>query len=156
MVLSGALLKQIGPQFAKSDEGKAKLKNIDSVLDKHGIDADVRQAALDTLAAMKEAKGKPGANTTATKDLARYVKDRNGFLAEMMAVLGTTKADHAVAQLKAGRLTAVAIDGDAAKGTIVIGKAGKEKSEPIEFRKETGGWKLHMDPDRKKATPPKS
>jgi len=148
MVVTGAFVKQIGGQFAKTDEDKAKVLKISLILDKHGITPEIIQ---DALAAAKDLKGKESADVLPVlRKLVQPIKDRPAFVAEVMALTDKGKDGTPFDELKSSKLKDLTITGDVAKGTVTHTTEGKEKTDPIEFRREGGGWRIHIDLNKKK------
>jgi hypothetical protein len=144
-----ALMPLMAKGFAKlagEDKEKeilAKLKPLEDVMTRHGL----TEAVLNK---MKEEKKEPGKDPEAIrrglKKLVSPIKDRSAFIAEMVAAMkkiDEKKADTAPlprdAQLKDLKIT-----GDKAKANVVSMRDGKEKSDPIEFRRINGSWKIEL------------
>jgi hypothetical protein len=147
MLILGAYGTQLGPAVAKTDEDKAKIKKIDAVLTRYGVTPEMAKHAI-VLA--KEMNGKqPSESLPPLRKLLEPVKDRAGLVADMM-VLTDDKGGDPFDDLKTAKLQEVKVDGDVARGSVLVTKDGAEKTEPIVFRKEHGGWKIHIDMDKKK------
>ncbi len=127
----------------KEKEMLEKIKPLTDVLAKHGL----TDAVLKKMEKQGD-KGEKGeeAIRKGLKRLVGPIKDRCAFIAEMITVL--KKADGK--GLKDGPLPKDAelkdlkVDGDHAKGTVVSTVSGKEKRDPIEFRKIGGSWKIDL------------
>lgn len=147
MVIIGSFSTQVGAAFAKTDEDKEKIKKIDDVLTRYGV---TQEMAKNAIALAKEMKGKqPFEALPPLRKLLEPVKDRAGLIADMM-VLTDKKGGKPFDEFKTAKLQDVKVDGDVARGSVLVTKDGAEKTEPIEFRKEGGGWKIHMDMNKKK------
>lgn len=150
MVVMGSMVKQFGPKFAKTDEDKAKIQKIETLLEKHGVTAEIAKKAVDLGFG---AKGKePSELMPAIRKLGESVKDRAGLIVGMLALSDQDKkmTGNPFDDLKTAQLKDVRIDGNTAKGMITTTKDGTEKTEPIEFRKEKDSWKIHIDLNKKK------
>jgi hypothetical protein len=148
MVIMGSFVKEIGAKFAKTDEDKEKVKKIETVLDKHGVTPEMTQEAM-TLA--KEMQGKdPAEVLPVMRKLIKPLKDRVGLVSEMMSLTDQEKKGSPFEELKTAQLKDVKVDGNTAKGKLTMIKDGTEKTDPIEFRKEGAGWKIHIDMSKKK------
>jgi hypothetical protein len=146
MVLMPMMVKGFA-KFAPEDKQKellAKLKPLEDVMTKHGL----TEEALNKMKGEKPAGKGPEAMKQALKQLVAPVKDRCAFIAEMVAAFKKVdgKAKEGPIDIK-GELKDVMIDGDKAKGVIVGTKDGKEKRDPIEFRKIAGSWKIDLPMD---------
>jgi hypothetical protein len=134
------------------EEGKKAGQAIKTVFDKHGLTEGV----------LKKLEGEANPMEDPAKAIAALVKpikDRDAFLGDMMKALnslGQGKASDDMPFTKDAKLSDVKIDGDKATGKVAFKtKKGDEKSEDIEFKKEGGGWKIHIDVETmmKKAGP---
>jgi hypothetical protein len=143
LIMTGSMIKA----FAGLDpSGKAAemVKPIDKVFSKHGLTDEA-------LKKIKSAKDPKQAGKT-MRAAAELVKSRADFCSDLIAALD--KANPKGAQPFAeGTLKDVKIDGDKAKATIVMKAGEKERTEPIEFAKVGGGWKLVMPEPKVPATP---
>ncbi len=138
---------------------KAMLEPITKVYTKHGLTEDVLKklegADINLLAPNK---GKPDWKKLkpALVKAAKQVKDQPAFLGEwMQAMKKLLKAfgqggDAALFDVfpKDARLEDVKIEGDIAKGFIVGKKRGRERREPIEFKKDQRGWLIELPLDQ--------
>ncbi len=150
MVIMGSFAKVYGAKFAKTDEQKANIQQIEKILDKHGVSADMAKEAVELGLATKsksQAEVLP-----AMRKLGASIKDEAGLVAAMMTLAEKDKKakGNPFDDLKTAKLKGVKIEGDNAKGTIIVTKDGTEKSEPMEFRKEGAGWKIKLDLNTKK------
>lgn len=135
MVMVGAMIKGFGEMEGADEKGKKAAATVSKVFEKHGLTEDM----------MKEKEGEepPENPEDAKAEMLKMVKDRAGFAADMLAAMAESEGE---AMLTAdAKLTDVKIDGDKATGKISMTKDGEEDSKPIEFRKEGGGWKIHID-----------
>jgi hypothetical protein len=137
----------------KQAEEMAKLKPLDDVLAKHGLTEEVLKKMEQEAKAKGTDKKDPDAMKKALQTLIAPIKDRRAFVGEMMPALqkatGMSKEDNkafAEAQLKD-----VKVEGDKARGVLVLKKGDKEQREPIEFRREGGGWRVEMPEPKGKA-----
>jgi hypothetical protein len=148
MVMMPLMLKgfvKLAPED-KQKEILAKLKPLEDVMTRHGL----TEEALAKMPKDEKLGGKgPDALKQALKKLVAPVKDRSAFVADMIAAM--KKLDPK--QAKQGPLPVdaelkdVKIDGDTAKGELVIKKDGQEKRDPISFRRIDGSWKIDLPLD---------
>ncbi len=142
MVFMGGMIKMMsgmaalgGPQA--SEQAKQQFAELNAVLERHGVTEDALKDAV------KKAQGPP--NPEAVKAAGDIVDDKRVFIAEMIGAMdkigqgGPTFAEKFSEEF-VGDLKDVTIDGDQAKATLVT--AAKE--QPIEFRQNAHGWKLHI------------
>ncbi len=91
------------------------------------------------------------ANGPSAKDLlemARPVRDKVAFIAEMLALLEETSADDiGPPGLASGKLEGLKIAGDTATAIQVSRQDGEEQRESIEFRRINGRWFVHLPPE---------
>jgi hypothetical protein len=116
-------------------EGAEDAKKVKEVLDKHGL----------TEESLKKADPTAADPIAGMKSLVEPVKDKPAFVADMMAVMKSTKdfKDRSPLQ-KGATLKDVKIDGDSAKGTIETDVEGKKESSPIDFKKVDGKWLIDL------------
>lgn len=140
MVFTGMFATSMSKFDKKAAE---KMKPVQDVMNKHGLTEDFLKKAQ---------KDKPKGNTPedlmkAMLKLTEPIKDKAAFFVEMTKAMDAAsdkkkqKDDHMIADAE---LKDVKIDGDKAKGKMVGKKGGEEKEQPIEFVKESGGWKIHI------------
>src|SRR5262249_39140527 len=132
-----ARAKLAGP---KEKDILAKLKPLDDVLARHGLDA----AVLNNLLAAQADTDPKDALKLSVNRLLAPIKDRCAFIADMFNAL--KKVDEAKARrgpINAdAELRDVKIKEDRAAGVIVTKVDGKEQREPIAFRRLQGSWKI--------------
>jgi hypothetical protein len=151
LVVNTLLAKQLGSKVGFGKEyDKDTLEQVDKVLADHGI-TDEKAKAVMALAVQAKKDKEYESFKAVLKKAVEPVKDRCAFVADMMGVFANTEKEDHLEGLKAGKLEGLKVAGDSAAGTVVETRAGKEGRSPLEFRKEGGGWKLHLVPPAKKA-----
>jgi hypothetical protein len=148
-VVGMAFMKPFIQAFAdKDDTGKAKeaVAQIDALLTKHGLTREVL-AKLD-LRPWQDRKGDPAALRKAAAGIAGLVRKKGAFLgdaAALMQKLGKGADKGGLFDAFGGdvQLEDVKIAGDTARGIAVANK-NREKSQPLAFKKEGGGWKIEL------------
>ncbi len=137
LVISATFMKAFGEM--DKTKGKERFKPVDDALKKHGVtDEMLKSKDINPI--------NPDANAQRQMiaKLAEPIKDKAAFIGDMMRALKqVSDSKNSMTPLE-GELKDVKVDGDTAKGTYVSKKGGKEKSEPIEFRKVDGGWKIEL------------
>jgi hypothetical protein len=151
MVVLGAGAQKAGAVLDKTAEDKARTKMIGEVLSRHGVTPELI-GAVDTWARNLKDEN-PAEGLVTLRKLLAPMKDRVGFVGDMMTLLSQGKAVKPFEDLKTGQLRNVTVDGGKAKGALTLKKDGKEISEVLEFRNEGGGWKIHMESKKKKPAP---
>ena len=128
-------------KFAKEDDVGKKL---DKVLEKHGLTEEIFKK-------LEEKKEKIDLNDpvqakAAFLQLAKLVKDRDGFILDIAAIADKKNKAGAFEDLVGSNPTLkdVKIAGDVAKGVLVGTKDGAEVRKPLEFRREDGSWKIDV------------
>jgi hypothetical protein len=141
-------LGQFAKGFAgldKTGKGNEQIKKIDAVLKKHGLTDEVLKkppkdkVPKDTFPKDKPDPKDPKQMKQMFKLIAGLIKDRDGFIADMLDVMNETKLIEGKPQLEDVKIT-----GNTAKGVLVTKKGGKEQREPITFKKVGGGWKVEL------------
>jgi hypothetical protein len=136
LVMGGMLMK--GFAALDKDKGKESAKQIEDVLTKHGL----TEEHLKKMDQEPPAKGSdPKDDMKVLAKLIEPIKDKTAFIAEMMTVMKKV-ADKDTLVSFGNELKDLKIDGDTARGTFLMKQGGKEKQEPIEFRKGSNGWKI--------------
>ncbi len=149
LLVRGISLKRFMEEFAAKDrQGKLKepLKILDALFERHGLTKE-KLEKLDLKSVLK-GKGDKKDLQKGFAMLAASVKDRCGFLGDFFKALkklpGKQDApgfvpvgDVALKDLK--------VEGNSASGSIVAMKDGKEKRDPIRFRKIGEGWKIELE-----------
>jgi hypothetical protein len=133
LVFVGSFAAGMGEMPGGSAEAKESSKKIADVLKKHGVGED----ALKTKP--KVEKQDPEA---AMKELAALVKDKPGFIADMLAALPQKGGEGFDVTFK--DLKNLKVEGDTATGTVTQVSNGKDKESPIKFVKKGGVWKIDM------------
>jgi len=151
MAMTGAMMEQLAGLGGAFGDGEAtkeieqRLAPIREVLDKHNVDTEAIQAKLKGQgagAAFKDAKQ--------LKVFASSVKDRTGFVADMMGAMKKLSDGKMDAPLNQdAKLIDVTQDGDAASGFVEMTKNGQLRKEPIQFQKIDGGWLIQLPMDAK-------
>jgi hypothetical protein len=143
LVFAGMVMKAA----ANLDKDADLIRKIDATFAKHGL----TMAVLDKIKPERPIKGFGKELTAAAKKFARPIKDKGGFVQDMVTVLKMANP------FGTATLEAVKIDGDKATGTIVVKQGKKERREPIVFKKIDGGWRIEMPeggPKKKDRPPP--
>jgi len=119
---------------------EAKKPLIYEILDKHHVDLTKAQLTK------KELLSDQLPNMTAVIE---DVKNKDEFLADLLAAMEeySPKFKDEMEPLAKATLTDVKEDGDMARGTIITKKDGKEKREPVRFRKINGTWLVELSMD---------
>ena len=154
MMFVSLMMKGFTEQFGK-DEDKAKLKELNEILSKHGITEEFIKSLPKPEITPKDKKPDREELTKAMRKLLTPVKDRSAFIADMIGFLDRTSKKSGGGfneQIGANpMLKDVKIEGDTAKGVIVATRDGKEVRTPVEFKREGGGWKIDLPmPEAKK------
>jgi hypothetical protein len=151
LVVMTVMMKGVGGLAALGGEEAAKemkdqMEKTDAVLKKHGItEESVGKVDMKTLAAGGRDKVKETMN-----DLLKPVKDRDALIADILNAMmeGKDEKENPFKKIGDSKLSDVKIDGDSAKGTIVSTVDGEETKNPIEFKKGSDGWRIHLDMKR--------
>lgn len=83
------------------------------------------------------------------------IKDKAAFVVDTVALINKTQGQQM--SYDRGKLTDVKIEGDTATAVRVINRGGKERREPVAFRKIDGRWYVHRPNIRqhpRRRTPP--
>lgn len=140
MAFAGMMMQ--GFASAGGADGEKDAKNIQAVLDKHGLTEEVMKKNMEG--------DQPASQDEAMKKLLEPVKDRDAFVADIMAALDNLKGNKKQTPMdKDATLKDLKVEEDSATATIEFEKEGKKVSEPVSFKKIDGGWRLHMDMDKK-------
>ncbi len=160
LVFMGVMFKGFAAA-EKTDKAKESVKAIDATFKKYGLTKDaLAKVKLDKFDKI-DLDVPPKQKAVSYRKYATTVKDadRAAFVADMLKVI--EKEDKKMPKGK-GALKDLKIEGDTARGTLVVKlDDGTESSEPITFKKVGGGWLMDVPldgPPRKKApapTPPK-
>ncbi len=141
----GALQQQAA---ARSDEKlRTQFKAILDVLNKYGLTDEVGKKIKLNPASQDEA-------VKLQKEIQGLIKDPAAFDVDLMTAYSKTEPfNRKPPDMPMPQLTDVKIDGDKARGTIVVKVQGQELRQPAEFAKVGGGWKLAPAPQP--APPPR-
>jgi hypothetical protein len=145
---AGLAFNALGQQAAARNDEKLRkqFKQILEALDKHGLTDEVTKK-IKPPADAKEAE-KVG------RDVQGLIKDPAAFYVDLMTAYSKTEPfNRKPPETPEAKLTDVKVDGDKAKGTVVIKAGGQEAKQPAEFVKVGGGWKFAPAPQP--APPPK-
>lgn len=137
----------MGGDAAKA-EAEKKFAPLDEVLSKHGVSA----ADLEKQSENIDVKADP---KSAMKQIAALVKDKPGFMADMMKAaesLDTDGKGGGPAEEFMANLSDVKIDGDKATGMISKPDTPNQK-KPMHFKKVDGGWLIDMAAEFDEAGP---
>jgi hypothetical protein len=147
--MCGVMVLGAGLMAAFGGDETADLK---AVLEKHGV--PIEAPRFDLNVANAAAAGAPPA---ADEPQEMPIKDKAGFIAEVIAVMekkgGGEGMDKGPIEWINATLRDLAIDGDKATALVVKMADGAEETEPIEFRRGPGGWLIHMPMDNLGAPP---
>jgi hypothetical protein len=144
LVMLGMVIKA-DAALDKSGKAAELVKPVDEIFKKHGL---TKQAAPQT-------RNRPdaAAQLQAKRQLAKLVKDRSAFCADLLAALQKADAKAGSPLFADAEWDEVKIDGDKATGTMLVGK--KKEKRPIDFAKAGGGWLLVLpNPKSEAAKPP--
>lgn len=133
LVFVGGFAAAFGDMPGGPPDAKESSKKITDVMKKHGVGED---------ALKNKPKGDNKDPEAAMKELAALVKDKPGFIADMLAALpkkGSEGFDITFKDLKN-----LKVEGDTATGTVTQVSNGKDKEEPIKFVKKGGVWKIDL------------
>lgn len=133
LVFVGSFAAGMGEMPGGSADAKESSKKIADVLKKHGVGED---------ALKNKPKGDNKDPEAAMKELAALVKDKPGFIADMLAALPQKGSDGF--EMKFGTLKNLKVEGDTATGTVTQVSNGKDKEGPIKFVKKGGAWKIDL------------
>jgi hypothetical protein len=124
---------------ADADQGRAparfkeKLKPIIKVLQKHGLTEKATKKIMRESFSTDRDK--------AMRALAGLIKDPAAFAAEFMPAMEKFAGPPPSKEKPTARLTDIKIDGDRAKGTLVVSD-GFSRKQPIQFARVSGGWRI--------------
>lgn len=119
---------------------EAKQPEIEALLAKHGLNVN---------------EGPPGGSgadqATAVRAFGKQIKDKPAFIAELIEWLDKNDddadGDSVFSAMGDGDLGDVKINGDAATAVLTFVENGRTETQPMEFKKENGGWLLHATED---------
>jgi hypothetical protein len=124
---------------------KDKIKPIVKLMEKHGL----------TEAATKKIMRDAGRDRVkATRALSGVVKDPETFAVRFMAAMEKFSGEKPGKDQPKARLTNVKIDGDRARGTVVVAVDDTTHKESIAFTRVGGGWRIVL-PEPKEPEKPK-
>jgi hypothetical protein len=145
---AGLAFTALGQQVAARNDEKLRkqFKAILDALDKHGLTDEVTK------------KIKPPADAKEAEKVQREVqgliKDPAALAVDLMTAYSKTEPfNRKPPDMPEPKLTDVKIDGDKARGTVVVKVMGQEAKTPADFVKVGGGWKFAPAPQP--APPPK-
>lgn len=150
LVFAALFIKGLTEAFGKDDKtGKSKevVESIDKLLAKHGLTKE-KVDALEKQKDQSGKKGDPKEMEAAMLKLAGLIKDRPGFLEDFMKVVKKMPGKQEgspFSELAGAELKDLKVEGNTATGTVVSMKGGKEKRDPVRFKKEGDGWKIELD-----------
>jgi hypothetical protein len=150
-LLAGGMVVMVGflkafADFDKTGKIQEQIKVLEGVLQKHGLTAD----AIKQLGKVPPDIG--GKDREAALKVMRMiltpVKDRTAFLVDFFNTAKKLDSGRGLIRdlplTTNTRLEDVKIAGDRATGVVVSTKQGKEKRDPLEFRKVGGSWKIDL------------
>ncbi|MCC6420904.1 MAG: hypothetical protein IT429_21935 [Gemmataceae bacterium] len=148
MAAGSLFIKGFIDAFAEKDQtGKLKeiAKAIDDLLKKHSVTQETL-GGLDFKELMQNAKADPDKMKKELAKVGAKIKNPCGFLTDFGAAAKKLPGKQGSPLESAANATLKDLDikGDKATAKIVTMKDGKEKVEPIEFRKIDGGWKIEI------------
>jgi hypothetical protein len=128
-------------EFDKTGKTKEKMAPLTKILDKHGL-------TTETLDKMKKEAPKPSKDpkemAKAFRALAAPVKNKAGFISEVLEFLDKASTKKQQNPLENATLKDVKVDGDRATATVVTKKGDEKTEEKITFVKTGGSWKMDM------------
>jgi hypothetical protein len=126
---------------------RTQFKPILDALNKHGLTDEVGKKVKLNPSDRAEAE-------QAQRELQGLIKEPAALAADLMTAYSKTEPfNRKPAEVPTPQLTDVKIDGDKARGTIVVKVQGRELKQPAEFVKVGGSWKLAPQPQP--APPPR-
>jgi len=133
---------------ARNDEKlRTQLKPILDALTKNGLTDEVGKKVKLNPASPQEAE-------KVQKEVQGLIKDPAAFAVDLMTAYSRTEPfNRKPPDMPTPQLTDVKVDGDKARGTIVVKVQGQELKQPAEFAKVGGSWKLAPQPQP--APPPR-
>lgn len=133
---------------ARADEKlRTQYKPILDTLDKHGLTDEVGKKVN-----LKPASPQEGEKVQ--RELLGLIKDPAAFAVDMMTAYSKTEPfNRKPPDMPTPELTDVKVDGDKARGTVLVKAQGREFRQPIAFVKVGGSWKLAPQPQP--APPPR-
>ncbi len=156
LVVAGGMIiafSQMGQQMG--DEGEAEpdnsaMEKFQNILKDHGIDEKTMQQPPPNAENMSQ--------NEVIMAMGEKIEDRPGFIAEVMQLMTeiSEKEDGSVSNNMAlsadATLGDLEVDDDTASGTLTYPMNGEEKTEPIEFKKIDGQWRIEL-PDQQASGP---
>jgi hypothetical protein len=147
--LSDWLLDDIAERVNNNDAPKkAAFNRRRESLERNGVTAHLTKdvlAFLEAFEAKRKRDPKHGLDLPAVRNLIRPVMNRTDLIGEIFGM--ANGAGESFAELKTARIKEVTIRGDKAKGKATIEYDGAVHLVPIEFRRESGCWRIHVDFD---------
>src|SRR5262245_8482177 len=145
LIFAGSLAQA----FATTPEERVKFKRVEDVLTKYGVGP-----SKEPRKALKTKTDFDQAGTDIEKAMMMAVasiKDRNAFIAEMLAAFKQARPDTAT-NLLAGQffdfkdvtLEELKIQGDSATAVVVARRDGQEARQPLNFQRVEGGWRIEI------------
>jgi hypothetical protein len=144
MVVAAGLMRGFGQLAAfggpaKAQEAQAKMQPVIDVLNKHGLD----EATLKSLPTGGMAGGPPAGDRL--KQLVAPIKDRNRFIGDIIRAMKQVSNQAMPPPYQSdAKLDGLKIDGDTATATLIQTVGGRERREPIKFRKVGWTWKIDL------------
>jgi hypothetical protein len=144
-ILTGVFVKRLMEKLADKDkEGKLAepLKVLNNLFEKHGLTKDI----LETFDLKKVLSEKDPEKAFAM--IASKVKDRIAFVNDFVNALKKLpgkQGSSPLIQPADAALRDLQIDGNAARGTIVGTRDGKEERSQVRFRKLGDSWKIELE-----------
>jgi hypothetical protein len=136
LAFGAAFMKGFSALDKKGDSAK-KFKPMFDVLDKHGLTDEFFKKNQ-----VKMGKSK-AENAKALRALGAKIKDAPVFVVDIMNA-SPAQQKKEMQDFGSAKLKDLKVDGDTAKATLVSKKQGKDKEEPIEFKKIDGSWKMDI------------
>jgi hypothetical protein len=134
-------------------KGMEEVQALKKVFDKHGLGEGARKG-LKVHPPKDQKKTKPKSPEDIKKELKLFarlvIKDRDGFTVDMLSIGPSKKPVEGKPKLED-----LKTEGKSAKGVVVYQDKGKEKRDPIGFKKLGQGWKVEWSlPLAQPAGPP--
>jgi hypothetical protein len=119
---------------------EAKQPEIEALFTKHGLNMDEGPPG-----------GSGGDQLDAVRTFGKQIKDKPAFIAELIDWLDKndddSDGDSVFSAMGKGQLGDVTINGEFATAVLTVVEDGRSETQPMEFKKENGGWLLHASED---------
>lgn len=123
-------------QAAKDEKAAKRLAGLFAVLDRHGLTEKATRGITPGRTRKEHEK--------ASEAALELIKDPAAFLADLL--VEDDKLSKGKGEKLEAKLTELKVDGDKARGIVVIKDPDRERKTPFEFVKVGDGWKLNPRP----------